>query len=210
MLRRRILFIALLLTTGGRAELKPIGDAMQDPAWAPLLASLSQNQTRRSHFEEDRYFPFRKKAIVLTGEMRLVPHRGLSLHYLTPEIHTVIVDDKGLLTRDEQGRDQGSSDEPRAQAALAAMINVLHFNLAELQKTFAIRGERTEQGWTLEFAPASAAAVATLGTLTVSGVGQTLQTIVISRSRNQRIEIIIRDSSEGVTFSEQELKRYFR
>ena len=41
-------------------------------------------QPRRSAFTEERYFPFRREPVVLTGTVRLVPGRGLSLEYRAP------------------------------------------------------------------------------------------------------------------------------
>jgi hypothetical protein len=205
---RFLLFFAL--TVLARAELRPISDAAQDPAWSRLFATLATEKPRQSLFEEHRYFPFHKKPVVLTGEMRLVPSRGLSLNYLTPKPYTLIVDLKGLLIRDAKGRDQVVPDDPRMAAAMAATVNILHFDLPELNKSFELRGERTGEAWTLEFVPRNERLAAALGTLTVQGEGSRVGKIVIAHSAKQRIEILISATREDVAFRDAELSRYFR
>ena len=185
-------------------------DPANDPAWRGLLAQLAPNKTRQSRFEERRTFPFRKEPVVLTGEIRIVPELGLSLRYLTPEARTLIVDAKGLLMRDDQGRDRAPPNDSRAQAATSALVRVLRFDLAALQKDFAVHGRRDGAAWSLAFVARDPAFVNLLGTLTVSGENGALRTIEMIKSPTQRIEILIRDTVEDVLFTGDTLKRFFR
>ena len=178
--------------------------------WVGLLAQLAPNKTRQSRFEERRTFPFRKEPVVLTGEIRIVPELGLSLRYLTPEARTLIVDAKGLLMRDDQGRDRAPPNDSRAQAATSALVRVLRFDLAALQKDFAVHGRRDGAAWSLAFVARDPAFVNLLGTLTVSGENGELRSIDMTKSPTQRIEIIIRATIDDVLFTGDTLKRFFR
>lgn len=185
-------------------------DPAQDPAWRDLFVQLAPNKTRQSRFEERRTFPFRKEPIVLTGEIRIVPELGLSLRYLTPERRTLIVDARGLLMRDDQGRDRAPPNDSRAQAATSALVRVLRFDLAALQKDFAVHGRRKGAAWSLAFVARDPAFANLLGTLTVSGENAVLRTIEMTKSPTQRIEILIRDTVEDVLFTGDTVKRFFR
>jgi hypothetical protein len=204
------LLLFFVLTVAARAELAPIADAARDPVWRGLFSTLSTEKPRQSTFEEHRYFPFHKKPVVLTGELRLLPNRGLSLNYLTPKPYTLVVDLKGLLIRDAKGHDQVVPDDPHMSAAMAATVNILHFNLPELEKSFELRGERTGDAWTLMFVPRNEGLANALGTLTVQGEASRVGKIVIAHSPKQRIEILISATREDVAFTDAELARYFR
>ncbi len=182
----------------------------KDPAWSELFARLAPNKTRFSQFEEKRFLPFRQMPIVLKGEIRIVPELGLSLRYLEPEKRILIIDAKGLLMRDEEGRERAAPSDSRAQAITSAMVSVLRFDIAALQKSFAIHGRREDAAWTLAFVPHDAAVAETIGTLVVSGEKAQLTRIEMKKSATQRIEIAIAETREDVIFTEAVLKRYFR
>jgi len=210
----RLLLLAGLLapslSPARGAEPLPIADEARDPAWRELLSRLAPNKTRESTFEERRYFPFRRQPVVLTGEIRIMPGRGLSLRYLTPEPRVLIADEKGLLMRDAAGRDHSPPDDPRAKAAIAALADVLRFDPAQLRHSFVMRGRRDGAAWTLSFAARDQALAAGLGTIILTGEGARLRKIEMVRSAGQRVEILIGDTREGVTFTADALSRFFR
>lgn len=187
-----------------------LDDPAHDPAWRELFARLGPNKTRQSTFEERRYFPFRKTPVVLKGEIRIVPELGLSLRYLEPEPRVLIVDGKGLLMRDDEGRERAAPPDSRAQAATSAMVHVLRFDLDALQRDFAVHGRREGETWSLAFVPRDPAFANLLGNLTVSGEGATLRRIEMIKSPTQRIEINIHDTVEDVLFTGDTIKRFFR
>ncbi|HEX2852777.1 MAG TPA: outer membrane lipoprotein carrier protein LolA [Opitutaceae bacterium] len=206
----RVILCSLVFTAPLRAAPEVIADAANAPAWRDLFAHLAARTTRLSAFEERRYFSFRKEAVVLTGEIRIDPELGLSLRYLTPETQTLIIDSKGLLMRDDRGRERAAPDDHRAAMATSTLVNVLRFDLPALQKTFEIRGEREGDAWTLAFSPRDAALAKTLGSLVVRGEKLRLQRIEMQPAEKQRIEIIIGETNEGVIFTSDTLKRFFR
>ncbi|MBL9209771.1 MAG: outer membrane lipoprotein carrier protein LolA [Opitutaceae bacterium] len=185
-------------------------DAANDPAWRELVLRLAPNKTRQSAFEERRYFPFKRTPVVLTGEIRIVPEIGLSLRYLTPEEQTMIVDRQGLLMRDRDGRERAAPSDNRAQAATAALVNVLRFDLAKLQQEFDVHGRREGAAWSLAFVPRDANFAQLLGVLSVAGEGNALTKIEMVKSPTQRIEITVRDTREDVLFTGDTIRRFFR
>ena len=187
-----------------------LADPANDPAWRDLFTQLAPNKTRQSKFEELRYFPFRKTPTVLRGEIRIVPEVGLSLRYLEPEPRLLIVDQKGLLMRDDSGQDRAAPSDSRAQAATSALVHVLRFDLTALKKDFDVHGRREGKSWSLGFVPRDPNFANLLGVLTVSGEGSVLQKIEMIKSPTQRIEITVRDTQEDVLFTGDTLRRFFR
>jgi outer membrane lipoprotein-sorting protein len=207
--------LALASVGAARAEMPPLtaetqlADPANDPAWRDLFARLAPNKTRQSSFEERRYFPFRKEPVVLKGEIRIVPERGLSLRYLAPESRILIVDAQGVLMRDEKGRERAAPNDARAQAATSALVDVLRFDLPALQQAFTVHGQRSGATWTLAFVPRREEAKVA-GTLVVSGEGAQLRRIEMVRTPTQRIEIAIAETKEDVLFTGDTLRRFFR
>ncbi|HTQ29926.1 MAG TPA: outer membrane lipoprotein carrier protein LolA [Opitutaceae bacterium] len=214
-------FLTLLFCLAGAAALRAeppslldpatlIADPAHDPAWQDLLARLAPGKNRLCAFVERRYFPFRRTPIVLTGEVRIAPDLGLSLHYLTPEPRIVIVDGRGLLIRDASGREQAVPADGRALAAVDALVDVLRFDLPRLQKNFAVHGWREAGVWTLALVPRNPSLASSLSAVMISGEQMKLGKIELIESAAQRVEILIGETREGVTFSADELARYFR
>jgi hypothetical protein len=222
--RRRVLlftaiFVATHLVPAAEVAVLPnelvspqtlLADPMRDPVWKELFEKLAPNKTRQSTFEERRYFPFRKTPVVLKGEIRIVPDVGLSLRYLEPEPHVMIVDAKGLLVRGADGRERAAPSDSRAQAATSALVNVLRFDFAALQQQFTVHGRRDEKTWSLAFVPKDPTFAELLGILTVAGEGNRLTRIEMIKSPTQRIEIAIGDTIEDVLFTGDTLRRFFR
>jgi hypothetical protein len=214
----RFLFLLGFLTalTVARAEDLPVGpdtliqDPARNPAWADLFVKLAPNRSRQSKFEERRYFPFRKTPVVLKGEIRIIPERGLSLRYLEPDSRILIVDSQGLLMRDDQGRERAAPPDHRAQAVTSALVSILRFDLGTLEKSFEVHGRRSGEIWTLAFVPREAALADSVGVIAVSGEGGRLDRIEMVKGPTQRIEIVISGTQENVIFAGDVLHRFFR
>lgn len=187
-----------------------LNDPANDPAWRDLIAQLAPNKNRQSSFEEFRYFPFRKTPTVLRGEIRIVPELGLSLRYLEPEPRLLIMDQKGVLMRDDRGQDRAPPSDSRAQAATSALVHVLRFDLEALKKDFDVHGRWDGQKWSLGFASRDPNFANLLGILVVSGEGGAVKKIEMIKSPTQRIEINVRDTQEDVRFTADTLRRFFR
>jgi hypothetical protein len=187
-----------------------LSNPSSDPAWRDLFAELSQPTNRFSRFEERRYFPFREQPVVLQGEIRIIPDRGLSLSYAGSKPHVIIIDQQGVLMRDERGRERSAPDDGRARAVTSALSHILKFDLAALEKEFVIHGLREGDAWTLGFVPRDEALAGLLGTILVHGRQSALDRIDMIKSDQQRIEILITSTESGVIFTMDILKRFFR
>ena len=181
-----------------------------DAAWRPLFAALAAQGSIWSNFTESRWFPFRKKPVVLKGEMRFSPTRGLSLNYREPEMRTVIADGKGLAMRDARGRMREIPPDPRATGPVTALLPIMRFDLEALERTFSLQGAREGDAWRLEFVPRDPGLARVLGTVIVSGVDTAVRRLEFRHSPKQRVEILIEGAKAGVSFTPEDERRFFR
>jgi hypothetical protein len=181
-----------------------------DAAWQPLFAALAAKGTVCSAFTEQRWFPFHKTPVVLEGEMRFSPTRGLSLRYVKPDERLMVADARGLLLRDARGRSREVPADPHVPDINAALLPVLRFDRAELGRQFHLYAVRAGEEWRLDFVPRAVELARTLGRITVIGAGEAVRRLEFRRSATQRVEIIIGATQTGVTFTPDEEKRFFR
>jgi hypothetical protein len=205
------LLAAPALRAAPPAEPGPVIEAgVNDGGWRWLFSALAAKGAMLSTFTEERWFPMRKTPAILQGEMRLLPERGLSLHYTEPEEQLLVMDDAGLLMRDAKGRTREIKTDARAAGLSAALLPVMRFDLEKLRKDFFVRAARDGNDWRLDFTPRDQGLAGTLGSLIVTGVGTAVQRLEFHRSARQRIVVIIKTADAGVTFSEEEAGRFFR
>jgi hypothetical protein len=206
-------FVALPLAVSAAQPAEPgpvLVPGQTDAAWKTLFAHLTPRGTVLSRFTEYRTFPFRQQPVTLEGEMRLDPQHGLSLHYTSPEVRTVVIDRQGMIVRDADGRVRAMPADPRATALNAALLPILQFDEPEILRQFTIQAARDGDDWRLDFVPHDASLARTLGQLTTWGHGDALQRLEFRRSRNQRVDIVIESAERGVTFTAADFARYFR
>lgn len=183
-------------------------DPAQPPApWDALLKTLQQKGNIAATFTENRYLPLKKIPVVLTGEIRLSREHGLSLQYLTPEERMMVVDAQGVLFRNAAGRSRELASDPRASSATTALLHVMRFDLSELSKQFSTYAAGTKELWHFGFEPKDETLAKTLTRLVVTGEGDQVRRIVM---RKGTVEILIKEARENVTFTPEELRRYFR
>lgn len=213
MIRRRFLALVPLFLT---AALLPLAAQAPDPTvetldpahlsteWQEVINGLRAPPTVRAKFEEHRIFGFRARAVVLQGELRLDRDQGLSLHYTDPEMHTVIIDEQGVLLRDEDGRDRVAPAE--AAEATRPLFRALRFELGALAEDWLIRGRLADGAWTLWLESRGRSP----DTIELRGTDHQVHSIVLQPASRRRVEIALREIVTGVTFSEAEQRRYFR
>ena len=217
--RCRLLFLFLLtpvfcLAVDGPAALVEPGPVVElgsaGDGWQALFEKLAAQGTVFSHFTENRWFPFKKIPVVLKGEMRLVPGRGMSLHYTQPDDRTMIVDERGLLLRDDRGHSREVPPDPRSGNINAALLPVMRFDQKELTKVFLLHAARSGAAWRLDFEPRDTGLAHMIGRIVVWGEDDKVKQLEFRRSNSQRVEIVIDDSKAGAVFSVEDMKRYFR
>lgn len=177
--------------------------------WGDLIEVFAHKPDTTAEFNEQRFFAFKKEPVLLKGDVRVSATRGLSLHYTAPEERTIIIDHGGLLLREAAGEKTPPAD-PRARSVNEALLNILRFDFAALEKNFEIYGQRDGDEWALALVPRSDDVRHVLGQLSVTGRAGVVQHIAIQRSAKQHVEISI-DSPRAVTaFTSEEVKKYFR
>jgi hypothetical protein len=206
-MNRRLSLLSLCWLLPLVARAVPTADPAHDPAWQELFRQLAPARNRQVPFTEERYFPFRPKPIVLSGVVRIIPGRSLSLAYGAPDARVVIIDAQGVLVR-EAGGQRAAPADPRAQAATAALGAVMRFDPVELARDFELRGDREGDAWTLVLTPRDPALAGSLHSIGVRGNQHDLAQIELNAGL--RIEIILGRPVEGADFTAADLARYFR
>jgi hypothetical protein len=181
-----------------------------DAGFLELFSTLAAQGPVLAKFTEYRFFPFRTAPVVLQGEMRFSPERGLSLHYLRPEESVVIADEQGLILRDASGRSRVIQKDPHLPDIGGILVPILRFESAPLFKAFHVHGALSGLAWRVDFVPRSAEVARWVGTVTVEGSAGTVARIEFRRSSTQRVEIHLEPPATGVSFGAEERKRYFR
>lgn len=211
---RRLLVPFVLLAVGLHATPPaapgPILTQDADAAWTSLFTALAVPRPIYSTFQEERWFGFRKTPVVLQGEMRLDPARGLSLRYVRPEDKLVVVDAKGVLMRDAKGRTREAPSDARAVGIERALLPALRFDLAEIRANFVVHAARDGSDWRLDLEPKDANVSRMLGSLIIEGSDTAVKRLEFRRAANQRVVITITSTREGTAFSAEELQRNFR
>jgi len=213
---RRLLLILLwsALPLAGFEPLAASGPVIRpgegDAAWQPLFTALAAQGSVWSTFTEQRWFLFRRTPIVLKGDLRISPARGLSLHYQEPDVRTIIADDKGLAVRDAQGRLREVPPDPRVTGPTTALLPIMRFDLRALEERFEVHAARNGGAWRLDFVSRDPALVRALGTVVVSGEDTNVRALEFRHSAKERVEILIGDVKTGVDFSPEEQRKFFR
>jgi hypothetical protein len=178
--------------------------------WKPLLSALSAKGSIQASFTERRYFPFRHDPTILTGTLRVSPEWGLSLQYVQPEASILIADGSGILLRDASGHDSPMPADSHQAGAISSLLPIMRFDLAALFPRFNILAQRTGPDWRFEFTSKDPQAASALGVITVVGTGENVRHLEFRRSEHQRIEIEVEGTRSGVSFTQDDLRQYFR
>jgi len=179
------------------------------PEWQSLFDALSVRVPRFATFEEERSFPFKKQPVVLQGELRIMPGHGVSLTYTQPTRQTLILDDAGVLLRDEHGRDRAVPAR-RAPATVTQLGELLQFDVTTLARNFELAGDRDGERWMLALKPLDGAVADATGAILLRGHHAQIDEIVLSPDRGPRIRISITSVHTGQPFAAAEFARYFR
>jgi len=213
---RRLLLI-LILAASPLAAFEPlpacgpvIAQGAGDAGWQPLFAALAAQGPVWSEFIEQRWFLFRRTPIVLKGELRFSPTRGLSLHYEDPEVRTIIADDRGLAVRDSRGSIHEVPNDPRAAGLSTALLPIMRFDLRALEGQFEVHGVRAGAAWRLDFVSRDPVVARALGTVIISGEGTNVRQLEFRHSAKERVNIQIGAVRTGVAFTPEEAQRFFR
>ena len=178
--------------------------ATLSPAWETILSGLRAAETVQADFEERRFFGFRAKPVALRGRLRMDRARGLSLQYTHPEPYTIIVDDGGVLVRDEFGRERAAPAQ--AVEATTRLREVLHLDLQRLSPHFLIRGRLEPPVWSLALEPLRPKDPV----IELSGSDHQVRKLSLSPTPRRRIDLTLTNIVSGAVISPADVRRYFR
>lgn len=208
----RLVLVLVLVTAADAApwadNSNQLDPADLPPEWRTLIDVLREPETLRATFEERRLLGFRSEPIVLQGTLRLIRNDALSLHYSEPEDRTVIVDATGVLLRDGRGRSRAAPAE--AAASVQPLLRALHFDLAALTAAFTVHGWRDGEEWKLAIKPRETDRDSSVGAIEIGGTGKAVETIYLAPSSRRRISIRLLTIDRDVSFTPEELRRFFR
>lgn len=212
---KRLLFFLLFAAAHARAaallETGPqLVTGKNDADWLPLFAELGAKRVVASTFIEHRWFPFKKIPVELKGVMRLSPGLGISLGYTEPEARVIVIDDKGLLLREANGRQREIPVDPSTPGASTALLPILNFDWRQLDHSFLVYAARSGSDWRLDFVPRDPQLANMLGRITALGDGNVMRQLEFRRSAMQRVEIFIGETKLGVELTPEEKRRFFR
>lgn len=202
-----VLLLALALLPGLARAADPYAADLA-PAVRSRLETLARPRTVVGEFTESRFTPLKKKPVVISGIVRIDRARGLSLAYDQPRAPVVILDDKGLLLRHPDGREQVAP--PEAADDLRLLHALFAFDLATLEKSYALAATEGDAGtWALTFSRRPDAP-ATYRELTLAGDATRLTRIVLAKTPNLHTDIALGYTESGGEFTPEDLARYFR
>ncbi|MDF3057375.1 MAG: hypothetical protein K0R17_1590 [Rariglobus sp.] len=199
------LFVFLLLAIPAFAE--PYAAELSD-TWRARLVELTKPRTITATFSESRHTPLKRVPVVVTGTVRIYRERGLSLSYDQKHAPLIILDDRGLLLRHPDGREQ--SAPPEAENDLRLLHALFAFDLVTLEKSYALVASDSPDGaWTLTFTrrPDSNAGYREL---ILSGNAAHLAAITLAKTPNLKTAITLASPQLNSVFNSDELARYFR
>ncbi len=210
LLKLSALVLALAAVVPLHAEPVELDPAALPPAWETRFKTLAERRCIAAPFTENRWLPFKKIPVVLTGEMRLAPDHGLSLHYLKPDDRLMVIDAQGILLRDGKGRTRDLGNDPRANAATHLMLDLLRFDLNALHRSFTLVGEqRTDAPWTLTLTPRKNSDLG-LQRIHIEGHAARPEKITLIKSSVSSVEILVGEPTESDAFPPEILKKNFR
>jgi hypothetical protein len=199
---KTLLLLAVLLVA------LPLRSAELSAEWQTRIAALAAPVTLSTAFTESRFTPLKKKPVIVEGTVRIARERGLSLAYAQSRAPVVILDDRGLLLRHPDGREQ--SAPPAAETDLRVLHALFVFDLPTLEKSYALTPSESPDGsWSLTFTRLPDATVS-YRELTLTGEAARLTSIRLLKTEKQKIEIRLEAPQINPSFTPDELARYFR
>ncbi|MET0263830.1 MAG: outer membrane lipoprotein carrier protein LolA [Rariglobus sp.] len=204
----RLAFVLLLASTFLRADPAPLDPAALPPSWETRVKALLAPATLSADFVETREVALKNRPVSVKGVVRISRQHGLSLQYDQRRAPIVIVDERGMLARHPDGKEQ--TPPPEAEAGVRLLHALLSFDLVALGRSYEIAGEERPDGaWLLQFKRRDGAE-AYYRDLVLAGEKENLSRIEFRRDARQNTIIRIGETRLNPGFTPEELALYFR
>jgi hypothetical protein len=141
-----------------------------------MFARLAHDDAQAIPFTESRAFSISKNPIRQAGTLRSSRQYGLSLAYEGAKPHTIIIDDKGLIDRQPNGRERqiNVADHPELSALTDLYLNLLRGNAARLFDYADVYFAGEPRRWQLGLISHDAAVAKRAGRVVISGNGRNI------------------------------------
>ena len=135
---------------------------------------LAHDRTESMTFAETRTFAISKNPLRQNGTLRSSKDYGLSLAYESARPHVIIVDDKGLIERQPDGRERQVTvaDHPELGTLTDLYLNLLRGNADKLFAYADVFFTGSAQVWQMGLVPHDANLARRVGKVVVSGGGR--------------------------------------
>lgn len=135
---------------------------------------LAHDRTESMSFAETRTFLISKNPLRQNGTLRSSKDHGLSLSYESAKPHVIIVDDKGLIERQPDGRERQVTvaDHPELGTLTDLYLNLLRGNADRLFAYADVFFTGNAQVWQMGLVPHDASLAKRVGKVVVSGGGR--------------------------------------
>lgn len=191
-----------------------IGGEQSENHFNELIAKVKAESQAAAHqllkFEEHRIFPFKKKPVVLNGEIRIWKDRGSSLAY--PEKRIVIISSaQGSIyrKRNAAGKTVDRKIPPNRSKLGTLLKSLFTFDFAPLEQSFVFEYSEIDNGAMLTLSPNPDTSAA-IQSATITVDSESIHSILIDFGKGKSIKILPQSMTRLENgFSKEDVERYF-
>lgn len=181
-----------------------------------VFRRLAAQEAGTRTFTETRNFSISKRPVVARGTLRYSRRLGLSMAYDgapgQPATRVLVIDDKGLIERNAEGRERSVSvaDRPELGALTDVYLNLLRGNSTKLFAASNAFFAGDKNGWELGLVPRDEALARRVGRAVVHGRAPNIERIETISGGGDVRQLELGPIRPATGFSPEELKLYFR
>ena len=173
---------------------------------------LGHDNAESMPFAEVRTFAISKNPLRQTGQLRSSKEHGLSLSYESAKPHVIVVDDKGLIDRQPDGRERQVTvaDHPEVATLTDLYLNLLRGNAEQLFKYADVYFSGTAQSWQMGLVSHDPALAKRVGRVVVSGAGRDIAELKNLLPNGEYRTLEFGHVTRNPKYSSEEVQKYFR
>lgn len=182
-----------------------------------IFRRLAAQNTASRSFTESRTASIAKRPVTARGTLRYSRRSGLSMAYDgatpgAPPARVLIIDDRGLIERNADGRERSVAvaDRPELASLTDVYLNLLRGNSTKLFAASDAYFAGDKRGWQLGLVPKDADLARRVGRAVVSGRGRDVTRIETFTGNGDTRRIELGPLTVNKPFSPEEQKTFFR
>jgi hypothetical protein len=177
-----------------------------------VFRRLAHDQSALIPFTETRQFAISKQPVRQSGVLRSSKEHGLSMAYEGAKPRILIIDDKGLIERQPDGRERQISvaDHPELAGLTDLYLNLLRGNSDKLFDYADVYFTGTVHGWELGLNPRVAGMAKRIGRVVIHGSAREMHQIenVLPNGDTRNLEL--GPAQRNPRFTPEAINTYFR